>query len=159
MSDGDLGFPGGEVDELESLLGWLDYLRGAVVRKVQGVDDQGARWTPEGRLICLVGIVNHLTHVEWRWIEGGMFGQVVSRSEEEFRPGPELAIDVAIARYQERAAMTNAAIRSMPSLDEPCQWGDGTNLRWVVLHLLNETARHLGHLDATRELLDGMTGE
>ena len=43
------------------LLMWLDYLRGAVIRKVEGLNEDDARWTPEGRLIPLLGIVNHLT--------------------------------------------------------------------------------------------------
>lgn len=152
-------FPAGTPDERELLLKWLRFLRGAVMRKVEGLSDQDARWTPAGRLLPLLGIVNHLTHVEWRWIDGGMLGQEVSRSEEEFRPGPELTVEAALARYRERAAATDAAVRSMPSLAAPCRWGEGTDLRWVLLHLINETARHAGHADATRELLDGTTGE
>jgi uncharacterized damage-inducible protein DinB len=139
-------------------LNWLHYLRGAVVRKVAGLSDEDARWTPEGALLSLLGIVNHLTHVEWRWIEGGMRGREVSRSEEEFRPGPELTVAAALAAYRERAAATDAAVRALP-LTAPCRWGDQTDLRWVLLHLINETARHAGHADATRELLDGTTGE
>jgi uncharacterized damage-inducible protein DinB len=139
-------------------LNWLHYLRGAVVRKVAGLSDEDARWTPEGALLSLLGIVNHLTHVEWRWIEGGMRGQEVSRSEEEFRPGPELTVAAALTAYRERAAATDATVRAM-SLTAPCRWGDQTDLRWVLLHLINETARHAGHADATRELLDGTTGE
>jgi len=153
------GFPGGTPDERELFLSWLHYLRGAVVRKVEGLSDEDARWTPDGALISLLGIVNHLTHVEWRWIEGGMRGQEVGRSEEEFRPGRELTVEAALAAYRERAAATDAAVRAMPSLTEPCRWGDKTDLRWVLLHLINETARHAGHVDATRELLDGATGE
>jgi len=106
----------------------------------------------------LLGIVNHLTHVEWRWIDGGMRRESVSRSEQEFRPGPDLTVADAVAGYRTRAAATDAVIRSCP-LDAPCAWGADTDLRWVVLHLLNETARHAGHADATRELLDGTTGE
>lgn len=161
----EVGFPGGNPDERELLLDWLDYLRGAVMRKASGVDDRGAHWTPDGRLIPLVGIVNHLTHVEWRWIDGAMLGREVSRSEEEFRPGAALTIDAALLAYGERATVTNSAVRAMASLREPCRGdgdgddGDGTDLRWVLLHLINETARHAGHADAIRELLDGATGE
>ena len=43
-------------------------------------------------------------------------------------------------------------------MDQPCADGSGRNLRWVLLHLVEETARHTGHADATRELLDGVTG-
>lgn len=154
----EIGFPQGNPDERELLLGWLDYLRGAVLRKVEHVSDPDARWRPDGRLICLLGIVNHLAHVEWRWIDGGMLGHDVTRSEEEFSPAPELTVQAAVAAYRDRAAATNRTVRSL-SLDTPCQLQEGTNLRWVLLHLLDETARHAGHADATRELLDGTTGE
>jgi uncharacterized damage-inducible protein DinB len=151
--------PQGTDDERELLLRWLAYLRGAVLRKAEGISDDEARWTPPGALIPLLGIVNHLTRVEWRWIDGGMRGEQTSRSEEEFRPGPELTITAAVAAYQERAKATEEAVREMPSLAEPCRRREGTDLRWVLLHLINETARHAGHADATRELLDGFVGE
>ncbi len=150
--------PEGSDDERALLLAWLGYLRGAVLRKVEGLGEQEARWTPDGRLICLLGIVNHLTHVEWRWIDGSMRGQEVTRSEEEFRPGPELTLLDAVEAYRARAKATDTMVRAT-TLDEPCGWGDGTNLKWVLLHLINETARHAGHADATREMLDGTTGE
>jgi len=75
-SDQEIDFPSGNPDERELLLHWLGYLRGAVRRKVGGLSDENARWRPDGLLISLIGIVNHLTHVEWRWIEGGMRGQI-----------------------------------------------------------------------------------
>ena len=154
--------PRGTDDETELLLGWLGFLRGAVLRKVEGLDDEAARWTPEGRLIPLLGIVNHLTRVEWRWIDGAMLGQEVDRSEEEFRPGPELTLEAAVRAYRERAVATDEAVRRIGDLRTPCSEGSADNpldLRWVLLHLVNETARHAGHADATRELLDGTTGE
>jgi uncharacterized damage-inducible protein DinB len=152
-------FPQGTEDERELLLRWLAFLRAAVLRKAEGVSDDEARWTPPGALIPLLGIVNHLTHVEWRWIDGGMRGEQTSRSEEEFRPGPGLTLTAAVAAYRERAEATEAAVRDIPSLTEPCRRREGTDLRWVLLHLINETARHAGHADAVRELLDGTKGE
>jgi uncharacterized damage-inducible protein DinB len=128
------------------------------VRKVAGLSEEDARWTPDGALISLLGIVNHLTHVEWRWIDGGMLGREVSRSEEEFHPGAELTVEAALSAYRERADATDATAWSMP-LTTPCRRRENTDLRWVLLHLINETARHAGHADATRELLDGTVGE
>lgn len=151
-------FPTGHSDERELFLDWLRYLRRAVIRKVEDLTDEQARWTPDGALLPLLGIVNHLTRVEWRWIDGGMHGAEVERSKEEFRPGLELSVAAAVAAYRERAAATDAAVRAM-SLDTPCNWGEKADLRWVLVHLINETARHAGHADATRELLDGKTGE
>ncbi len=154
----ELGFPRGTADERELFLRWLRFLRGAVIRKVDGLSDEQARWTPPGALISLLGIINHLTRVEWRWIDGGMHGQDTSRSDLEFTPGPELTVEVALAAYRKRAAATEATVTSM-ALDQPCRSEPGADLRWVLLHLINETARHAGHADATRELVDGATGE
>jgi uncharacterized damage-inducible protein DinB len=151
-------FPVGNPDERELLLSWLGYLRGSIIRKVEGLSDEQARWRPDGALIPLLGIVNHLTNVERRWIDGAMFGEQVERHEAEFAPGPELTVAVAIEAYRQRQAETEAAVRRLP-LDTPTQRGHGTDLRWVLLHLINETARHAGHADATRELLDGTTGD
>lgn len=151
-------FPVYHADEKEHLLGWLGWLRGAVLRKVEGVGDDDARRRPDGRLLPLLGIVNHLTRVEWRWIDGGMLGQPFDRSEAEFFPGPELGVADAVAAYRARAAATDEVVRRLP-LDAPCRRREGTNLRWVLLHLIQETARHAGHADAVRELLDGATGE
>jgi uncharacterized damage-inducible protein DinB len=161
MPDDDIGFPAGSDDDKELLLQWLGYLRGAVMRDLDGLDDAQARWTLDGRLISVLGVVNHLTHVEARWIDGGFAGADVLRTEAEFEPGPELGVDGALDAYRARAAATDRAIRSMPldRVSSPQGWADGHDLRWVLLHLINETARHAGHADATRELVDGTTGE
>ncbi len=161
MPDDDIGFPTGSHDEKELLLQWLGYLRGAVRRNLDGLDDAQVRWTPDGKLIPLLGIVHHLTRVEWRWIDGAFGGAEVSRTDEEFRPGPDLSLDAALTAYLDRATATDATIRSLPltQSSDPDTWGEGMDLRWVVLHLIEETARHAGHADATRELLDGKTGE
>lgn len=161
MANSDIGFPPGSPDDKELLLQWLAYLRGAVLRNVDGLDDIGARWTPEGKLIPLLGIVHHLTSVEWRWIDGGFGEADVSRSEQEFRPDPELTLDAAVSAYRRRAIKTDSTVRSLPlsKFSDPDSWAEGKDLRWVLLHLINETARHAGHADATRELLDGKAGE
>jgi uncharacterized damage-inducible protein DinB len=156
--DAEPTLPVGNPDERELLLSWLAWLRGAVLRKIDGVSDADARWTPEGKLVSLLGIVNHLTRVEWRWIDGAMRRERTSRSDAEFRPGEELSVIAAVAAYRARAAATDAYVRAT-SLTQLTRNSDATDLRWVVLHLINETARHAGHADATRELLDGATGE
>lgn len=158
MSDEWGDFPRGHADEHDLYLDWLGYLRRAVIRKVEDLADEQARWRPGEALISLLGVVNHLTNVEWRWIDGSMRGEQVHRHEEEFTPGPELTVTAAVAAYRDRAAATDAAVRSM-ALDTPTREGHGTDLRWVLIHLINETARHAGHADAVRELLDGKTGE
>ncbi len=149
--------PAPDPDERELLLAWLDHLRTSILRKLADLDEERARWTPDGALIPLLGIANHLTHVEWRWMDGAMLGAATSRSEAEFRPGPELTVPQAVASYRDRARATDALVRTLP-VTQPCADGSGRDLRWVLLHLIEETARHAGHADATRELLDGTTG-
>jgi uncharacterized damage-inducible protein DinB len=153
------GFPSGTPDELELYLRWLAFLRGAVLRKATGVDERQARWRPDGKLLPLIGIVNHLTGVERRWIDREMLGGHADKPADEYEPGPGLTIGAAITAYEERAAATDDAVRRIGDLTTPCRYGDRTDLRFVLVHLINETARHAGHADAVRELLDGTVGE
>lgn len=150
-------FPDGTADEIELHLRWLAFLRGAVLRKASGISDEQARWRPDGKLLPLVGIVHHLTGVERRWIDGWMLGGPVDKPADEYFP--DLPIADAIAAYQARARRTDDAVRSIGDLTTPSRYGNGTDLRFVLLHLINETARHAGHADAVRELLDGTVGE
>jgi hypothetical protein len=89
-------------------------------------------------LISLLGIVNHLTHVEWRWIDGGFGGVEVSRTQAEFTPGVDLSVDAALDSYRARAAANDTAIRSMAldRVSDPAGWAGGRNLRWAALHLI-----------------------
>ena len=130
-------------------------------RNVEGLDEGQARWTPDQKLIPLLGIVQHLTNVEWRWIDGGFGGAAVSRSQQEFQPGDGVRLEEAVAAYRHRGTATDAAIDSLPltQCSAPASWAKARDLRWVVLHLINETARHAGHADAVREMLAGKTGE
>lgn len=152
----EVNFPSGNPDELELFLSWLAFLRGAVLRKAIGVTDEQARWQPDGKLLPLVGIVHHLTNVERRWIDGAMLGEPTHQDPDEYRP--DLPIALAIEVYRARAEATDAAVRRMAVITTRTL--DGTaDLRFVLLHLINETARHAGHADAVRELLDGTVGE
>jgi uncharacterized damage-inducible protein DinB len=144
-------------DEKELLLGFLGHLRASILRKLEDLSEEQSRWRPDGKLMSIIGVVNHLTNVEQRWIDGRMTGAVTTRREEEFHPGAELTVTDAAARYRDRGDRTAAAVRGMP-LTTPAQDGTGRDLRWVLLHMIDETARHAGHVDATRELLDGTTG-
>ncbi|SNY56390.1 mycothiol transferase [Paractinoplanes atraurantiacus] len=149
--------PSPPTDSIGLHLRWLDFLRGAVLRKALGVTDEQARWRPDGKLLPLVGLVNHLTNVERRWIDGVMLGGSTFKDPLEYE-APALPIDVVITAYRERAVATAGAVRSLGDLDTRSPGGE-YDLRFVLLHLINETARHAGHADAVRELLDGTVGE
>jgi len=158
-------------DERELLLRFLHRQREEVVTAAADLTESQARWTPDGLLLPILGIVNHLTHVEWRWIDGRYLGLPFPPRDEEFRVGPDATLAAAIDAYAARAARTEQVVRDAPGLEEPCLGCEGKgppahvllgfdqplDLRWAVLHLIEETARHAGHADATREMLDGRT--
>lgn len=157
-----MAYPDAIPDEGELFIRWLDFLRGSLIRKLDGLDEDQARWTPDGKLISVLGAVNHLTHVEWRWIDGAFLGGDTTRSEEEFHPPPSVTVPKVIAQYRQRGEATAQVVRTAGSRTLACAHPmakqGALDLRWVLLHLVEETARHAGHADATRELLDGATG-
>jgi hypothetical protein len=156
-------------DQRELLLGFLHRQRTEVVATANGLDDDQAAWTPAGRLLPIAGIINHLTQVEARWIDGRFLGRPFPPRVEELHLGPSIRLAEVLGGYRARAARTATAVRAAPGLDAPCLGGEGDgppahvllgldrplDLRWVLLHLIEETAHHAGHADATRELLDG----
>ena len=139
-------------------MNWLRYLRGAVLRNIERRSDEEARWRPDGRLLPLLGIVHHLTNVEARWIDGGFFNGDLFRADDELVNVDALTVAMAVRGYEDRGNATDRA-GNVFRLDTPHPHGPEVNLRWVLLHLINETARHAGHADGVRQLLDGTTGE
>ena len=155
-----MAYPDPVDDERELFVRWLDFLRRSLISKLDGLSEEQARWHPDGKLLSVLGVVNHLTHVEWRWIDGAFIGLDTSRSEEEFRPASAVPVGEIVTAYQVRGADTTKVVREASSLSLQCvhPLAKDRDLRWVLLHLVEETARHAGHADATRELLDGATG-
>ena len=162
--------PAPTADERELLLRYLRRQRAEVIATADGLTDEQARWTPEGgALLPIIGIINHLTHVEWRWINGRYMQQPFPPREEELRPSGDTALADVVAAYRARGQETDEIVSGASSLRAPCLGveGDGppvhemfdysepVDLRWVVLHLIEETAHHAGHADSTRELVDG----
>jgi Protein of unknown function (DUF664) len=155
-------------DERELLLRFLHRQREEVVATAAGLSNSQAHWTPGGRLLPIVGIINHLAHGEWRWIEGRYLGRDFPARTDEFA-SERLAIGDACAAYWRQAERTDEIVRQAPGLDALCLGREGEwppahellglaeplDLRWALLHLIEETAHHAGHADATREMLDG----
>ena len=89
MTIEDPGFTLPTGNERELLLSYLRAQRGDVVRSADGLDEAQLRWTPDDRLLPIIGVINHLTHVEWRWINGRYLGEPFPPRDEEFVLGPE----------------------------------------------------------------------
>jgi uncharacterized damage-inducible protein DinB len=147
-----------EGGERETLRALLQYQRDSVVRKVAGVDENAARRPVVGSGTTLLWLVKHLARAETLWIVHRFAGQDVEIPDDRLEPDDSL--ESAIGAYQETWRRTDTIITGAP-LEQPCRnVGDDTpvNLRWVLMHLLEETARHAGHADILRELIDGHTG-
>jgi hypothetical protein len=146
-------------DERETLLALIQYQRDSFVRKVMGVDENRARQASVGSGTTLLWLTRHMAHAESLWVIRRFAGLDFDLPEEAIRP--EDTIEAAVATYKEVWTPVDAVIAAASSLDEICRdVGDEApvNLRWVLMHLLEETARHAGHADILRESIDGATG-
>ena len=145
--------------EAETLRAPLCYQRESLVRKVAGVDDAAARWSPVGTGTSLLWLVKHMARAEVTWILYRFAGQDVAVPGDEPEPADTLA--AATAAYRQVWQRSDAVAFAGASLDELCRRPEAdppVSLRWVLAHLLEETARHAGHADIIRELIDGRTG-
>ncbi len=162
--------PGPTDDERELLLGFVRWQREQVVATSRGLTDEQLRWHPDGHLIPIAGVINHLTHMEWRWVEGRYLGSDFPPRTDEFTVASGVNGADLINAYWQQAQRTETIVRAADTLDAPCLGDEGgrgpahellgfdrpVTLRWVLLHLVEETAHHAGHADATREMLDGV---
>jgi uncharacterized damage-inducible protein DinB len=161
--------PAYELDERTMLTEFLDLHRAAVHRKVAGLSDDDAwrRFVPS--LTSAAGIVKHLGYVEQSWFRvrlAGETGLPVPWTDEnpdadfERAEGDTLeGLLEVYARQCDRSRETTASMQLDDLAAAPGRDGRRTTLRWVLVHMIEETARHNGHLDIVRELIDGQTGE
>jgi len=147
-----------EGDERATLMGLLQYQRESLVRKVGGVTAAQAAWSPVPSGTNLLWLVTHMADAEESWVVRRFAGLSTDVGEEP----PEVdAVGHAVAQYRAMWATVDGLVVAADGLDEPCR-GEETipavTLRWVLTHLLEETARHAGHADIIRELIDGAVG-
>lgn len=158
-------------DPKELLLGYLDYYRSVIARKLNGLTDAKLRsshlpsgWTP-------LELLKHLVHMEARWLRWGFVAEQLPEpwgDEDEsgrWHVGPEETATKLLAALHTGGARTRAIAAGAELTDVAAVGGRFANgdgcptLAWILFHVLQEYARHAGHLDITRELLDGATGE
>jgi uncharacterized damage-inducible protein DinB len=153
----------------EVLLGYLDYFRSVLVDKLDGLTDDDLRqsrlpsgWTP-------LELLKHLTYVEIRWLEWGFEGRAVAepwgdRRDDRWYVAAEESLDDLLAALRTHAERTRAIVEAhdLSEVGQPSERWDGADppmLERILFHLLQEYARHMGHLDIVRELIDGRVGE
>jgi hypothetical protein len=144
-------------DDRSTLSALLRYQRESFVKKVSGLGARESKASPVKSGTSLLWLTNHMADAESTWVLQ-RFAQV---PDDELETGAAPTIEQAVARYKGTWEMVDAVVSDAPSLDASCPNFDGgppVDLRWILCHLLEETARHAGHADILRELNDGRTG-
>lgn len=158
-----------DADERTQLLGWLDMQRALILWKCEGLSEEDAHRSvlKTSPYMTMAGLVSHMRWVEHCWFEVLFLGGPAEGPQ--FDEGPEDADMMVEAiplaqlqgEYEQQCALSNEIVAGH-SLDDTGQHPDfrasAGSLRWMLLHMIEETARHAGHADVIRELLDGEKG-
>jgi len=145
--------------ELAELLKALDGQRAAVLKKMAGLTDADARRSTVDSGTNLAGLVQHLTFVEAKWFEGIVGGGKPSRGKRSMQVDPSVSLSQLRAEYRAACDASNDIIRALGDADAPVMLdGKARDLRWAILCVIQEIARHAGHADIIREQIDGHVG-
>jgi hypothetical protein len=140
---------------------WLEHLREGAIYKVAGLTEEQLRWRPAPATNSLGIIVVHLGYAERLWLRAIFAGEEMDMGwrAHMFELPDGWSVDDVVAFYRAETAAGDAVLDRATSFDLPSAGAlRPTTLRWAVSHLIEETARHVGHMDITRELLDGSVG-
>ncbi|WP_367040577.1 DinB family protein [Streptomyces sp. Je 1-332] len=163
--------PDPTADEPAMLADWLDFHRGTLAVKCSGLDDAQTRVAsvPSSSL-TLLGLVQHLAEVERNWFQRVLAGRDVPPVHEGpaggFALDPERTCEQALAAWRREVAVSRELCAGR-SLDDVGRLSEQeaavsgiseVSLRWILVHLIEEYARHNGHADLLREGIDGVTG-
>jgi hypothetical protein len=157
-------------DERITLVGTLDWFRGVVENKLSGLSVDDARRVMTESGLSPLGVVKHLAWVERGWFRETFAGERVEGLDQpeddnslEFALGADDTIESVAAFYRDEARRSRAIVDASSSLDslsvEETRLRGRVSLRWLLVHMIEETARHAGHLDIMREAIDGRTGD
>jgi uncharacterized damage-inducible protein DinB len=163
-------------DEVATLLGFLDYQRATLGWKCAGVDAAGLTATVGASTMTLGGLLKHMAYVESDWFSRALYGRDrvppwdtvdwKADPDWEWHSAAEDTPEQLFALWEGAAANSRVLVAdALPDggLDRLAarKWPDGTavNLRWILVHMIEEYARHNGHADLLRESVDGSTGE
>ncbi len=163
--------PIAEGDTIELHLGWLDHYRGVIETKLTGLSDAELHASPLPSGWSPLALLRHLVFMERRWMRWGFAGEPVDQPWGDSDGDPDGPWSVGdeslaelLARLHEGGAITRRLVTGMSPSTPGAVGGrfgpdDRPTLNWILFHVLQEYARHAGHLDVVRELTDGVTGE
>lgn len=147
-------------DERQLLVDFLDYLRESVALKVVGVSEEDARRPMVGSGTSLLGIVKHLVRVEIAWFQFSFAGHDVRVPPNELSDADR--VQPIVESYRQEVNRSNEIVDACRDLSQlsrrAIRTSDPMPLRWVLVHMIEETGRHAGQADILREQIDGVTG-
>ena len=157
--------------ERELLLAHLEHARATFRRKCEGLTAEQLRSTPTASSLSLAGLLKHLAFVEWWWFRTNLrgdpphpvFAEVDWRADPdwEFRTAVDDDPETLFDLLDECVTAAREAVAECDSLEHVAaqeRHGGAVTLRWILLHMLDEVARHNGHADIIRESIDGAVG-
>ncbi|HET7399782.1 MAG TPA: DinB family protein [Intrasporangium sp.] len=166
------------VDERDGLIAFLDQQRDAFASAAYGLTEEQLRLAPTAGALTMGGLLKHVAHTEWAWVgritaapghspaDGGSREQRAAAYGGDFLLTDEDTLASLLQALDEVGAATREVLRTA-DLDAPvpvprdAPWFprdvESWSVRWVVLHLIEEHARHAGHADIVRESIDGAT--
>ncbi|MCI3928204.1 DinB family protein [Streptomyces sp. AN091965] len=159
-----------QADERTALVGWLDLQRQILRRKCEGLSEADAHRSvlPTSPAMTMAGLVRHMRWTEHTWLEVLFLGGDETRNpsfdetvEDADWRADGIPLAQLLAEYEAQCARSNEIVAAASLDDVGCHSdyrSGGANLRWMLIHLVEETGRHAGHADIVRELLDGTKG-
>jgi uncharacterized damage-inducible protein DinB len=152
--------------ERELLTRFLDFERDTLLWKVSGLTREQLTTPRSPSGLSLLGIVKHLAYVERSWFQRRFMGRDVHvawrgvEPDADFHIADDEAPESVFAFYRAEIEQSRRIVAATGSLDQLAVDADRpVSLRWILVHMIEETARHVGHADLMREVTDGQTGE
>lgn len=160
----EMHYPPPSGDQRDMLVAFNNLQRQSLLWKLEGLTEEQLRWKHQPSGLSLLGLLKHMIRVEQTWFQARMLGEKIDgepNDDDAWNPSPDETFDVLAEQYRQAYTRANEIANSVP-LDQqtavPRSSGDYVTLQWILYHMLEETARHLGHADLIRETIDGATG-
>jgi uncharacterized damage-inducible protein DinB len=151
----------------DMLEGWLEFHRTTLLIKCEGLDDASRKRRPvESSLLSLHGLVRHMSEVERNWFRRTLLQDASvpyiyskdGRDDNELFPLDEADWEADLAVWREECEASRRAAAAHDLSDTGLRRGEAVSLRWIYTHMIEEYARHNGHADLIREMVDGAVG-
>jgi uncharacterized damage-inducible protein DinB len=158
-------------EEREVLEGFLDYLRVVLVRKAEGItDDEARRAACPPSDLTILGLIRHMTEVERIWFRATLgegaappiyYGDAHPDGDRDgdFHAPADATLADAVARWSQEVETSRRVLAGVTDLAQEGHDREHRNVRWILVHMVEEYARHCGHADLLRQAIDGVVDD